>query len=46
MKAEPNSRIEKGKDVKFSIEDLEAATRPEPWDGMSISDAILWDRIH
>ena len=33
MKAEPNSRIEKGKDVKFSIDDLQNATTPEPWDG-------------
>lgn len=33
MKAEPESRIEKGKDVKFSIEDLENATEPEAWDG-------------
>lgn len=35
MKAEPESRIEKGKDVKFSIDDLEAAKEPEGWDGMS-----------
>ena len=34
MKAEPESRIEKGKDVKFSIDDLEAANEPEGWDGM------------
>ena len=34
MKAEPESRIEKGKDVKFSIDDLQAATSPEPWDGV------------
>ena len=34
MKAEPESRIEKGKDVKFSIDDLMNATAPEPWDGM------------
>ena len=34
MKAEPESRIEKGKDVKFSIDDLEAADEPEGWDGM------------
>ena len=34
MKAEPESRIEKGKDVKFSIDDLEAAKEPEGWDGM------------
>ena len=31
MKAEPDSRIEKGKDVKFSIDDLQAASAPEPW---------------
>lgn len=35
MKAEPQSRIEKGKDVKFSIDDLKAAKEPEGWDGMS-----------
>ena len=34
MKAEPESRIEKGKDVKFSIDDLKAATSPEGWDGV------------
>ncbi|KAI9371970.1 PUA-like domain-containing protein [Aspergillus egyptiacus] len=34
MKAEPESRIEKGKDVKFSIDDLRAAEEPEPWDGV------------
>ncbi|MCJ1306376.1 hypothetical protein MMC25_000018 [Agyrium rufum] len=34
MKAEPFSRIEKGKDVKFSIDDLAAATKPEAWDGV------------
>ena len=34
MKAEPNSRVEKGKDVKFSIDDLKAATSPEAWDGV------------
>ena len=34
MKAEPMSRIEKGKDVKFSIDDLKAAKEPEGWDGM------------
>lgn len=33
MKAEPDSRIEKGRDVKFSIDDLKATTAPEPWDG-------------
>ncbi|KAL8648908.1 MAG: hypothetical protein Q9210_004718 [Variospora velana] len=34
MKAEPNSRFEKGKDVKFSIDDLRNATEPEAWDGV------------
>lgn len=34
MKAEPESRLEKGVDVKFSIDDLAAAEEPEPWDGM------------
>lgn len=33
MKAEPDSRIEKGKDVKFSIDDLKEASEPEAWDG-------------
>jgi hypothetical protein len=35
MKAEPESRFEKGVDVKFSIDDLADAKEPEPWDGMS-----------
>ena len=33
MKAEPQSRFEKGIDVKFSIDDLKNAKEPEPWDG-------------
>lgn len=33
MKAEPESRFERGVDVKFSIDDLRSATSPEPWDG-------------
>jgi hypothetical protein len=33
LKAEPESRIEKGKDVKFSIDDLEACKEPAGWDG-------------
>ncbi|PGH11348.1 thymocyte nuclear protein 1, partial [Polytolypa hystricis UAMH7299] len=32
MKAEPESRFEKGVDVKFSIDDLREAKEPEPWD--------------
>jgi EVE domain/AT hook motif len=34
MKAEPDSRIEKGVDVKFSIDDLQAKGGPEAWDGV------------
>ncbi|KAI9713752.1 MAG: hypothetical protein M1812_006590 [Candelaria pacifica] len=34
MKAEPESRIEKGIDVKFSIDDLENVQEPEPWNGV------------
>lgn len=41
MKAEPESRLEKGKDVKFSIDDLAAAEAPEPWDGTSNLSRIL-----
>ena len=26
--------MQKGKDVKFSIDDLKTATEPEPWDGV------------
>jgi len=33
MKAEPETRIEKGKDVKFSIDDLRASGKPAGWDG-------------
>lgn len=33
MKAEPESRMEKGQDVKFSIDDLAAKAEPEGWDG-------------
>jgi len=34
MKAEPETRIEKGIDVKFSIDDLQATTEPEAWEGV------------
>ena len=33
MKAEPNTRIEKGIDVAYPIDKLAQATEPEPWDG-------------
>lgn len=42
MKAEPESRLEKGVDVKFSIDDLAAAKEPEPWDGMFASAPSPW----
>jgi len=41
MKAEPESRFEKGKDIKFSIDDLAAKTEPEPWDGKFSSSGEL-----
>jgi predicted RNA-binding protein with PUA-like domain len=34
MKAEPDSRLVNGIDVKFSIDDLAAVTEPEPWSGV------------
>ncbi|KAF4635136.1 hypothetical protein G7Y89_g2956 [Cudoniella acicularis] len=34
MKAEPETRLEKGHDVRFSIDDLASKTGPEPWDGI------------
>ena len=40
MKAEPEPRIVKGKDVKFSIDDLKVAKEPEAWDG-KWSDVII-----
>jgi hypothetical protein len=35
MKAEPDSRVENGVDLKFSIDDLMNAEKPEGWDGMA-----------
>lgn len=40
MKAEPESRLEKGVDVKFSIDDLRTATEPEAWDG-EFADSVV-----
>lgn len=45
MKAEPESRIEKGKDVKFSIDDLEACQEPEGWDGKFPLMSELFSRL-
>ena len=45
MKAEPDSRIEKGKDVKFSIDDLQNATEPEGWDGTWGNELILFNLL-
>lgn len=36
MKAEPETRFEKGVDVRFSIDDLRGCLEPEPWDGESL----------
>lgn len=33
LKAEPETRLEGGVDVRFSIDDLRARTKPEGWDG-------------
>jgi predicted RNA-binding protein with PUA-like domain len=33
MKAEPETRLENGHDVRFSIDDLASKSEPEPWDG-------------
>lgn len=33
MKAEPETRLENGIDVSFSIDDLRIKKKPEPWDG-------------
>lgn len=41
LKAEPETRLENGVDVRFSIDDLAAKTEPEPWDGeLSISQHV------
>ncbi|KAG9254792.1 PUA-like domain-containing protein [Emericellopsis atlantica] len=34
MKAEPETRMENGHDVRFSIDDLRACDKPEGWDGI------------
>ncbi|KAK3312903.1 PUA-like domain-containing protein [Apodospora peruviana] len=34
LKAEPETRLENGVDVRFSIDDLAAKKEPEPWDGI------------
>ena len=43
MKAEPETRIENGVDVKFSIDDLKAKTEPEGWDGIRAYAGELLD---
>lgn len=41
MKAEPETRLENGVDVRFSIDDLAAKAEPEPWDGaLSINQRV------
>ncbi|KAL7422964.1 hypothetical protein Q5752_002262 [Cryptotrichosporon argae] len=46
MKAEPDSRIVKGKDVKFSVDDFEALGT-SPWDGVRNHEAknIMKDKM-
>lgn len=34
MKAEPETRLENGIDVRFSIDDLKEKKEPEGWDGI------------
>ncbi|KAK8034315.1 hypothetical protein PG993_009310 [Apiospora rasikravindrae] len=34
LKAEPETRLENGVDVRFSIDDLASRSEPEPWDGI------------
>jgi len=34
LKAEPETRLERGHDISFSIDDLAAKAVPEPWDGI------------
>ena len=41
MKAEPETRMENGHDVRFSIDDLRACTKPEGWDGRFSSLLLL-----
>jgi hypothetical protein len=41
MKAEPESRLENGVDVKFSIDDLMNAEEPEGWDGKDSSSRSI-----
>lgn len=45
MKAEPESRLEKGVDVKFSIDDLQASEEPEPWNGQDVIHTLLIDLL-
>ncbi|KND90920.1 Thymocyte nuclear protein 1, partial [Tolypocladium ophioglossoides CBS 100239] len=40
MKAEPETRFENGIDVRFSIDDLRAKTKPEGWDGIRAYAAL------
>lgn len=49
MKAEPETRYENGIDVRFSIDDLRAKTKPEGWDGtlsIVVSEEIMCANSH
>jgi hypothetical protein len=41
LKAEPETRIENGIDISFSIDDLRSKTKPEGWDGEFFSPHVL-----
>jgi hypothetical protein len=45
MKAEPETRIEKGVDVRFSIDDLRNCPEPEPWDGKPLVQHISFKGV-
>lgn len=45
MKAEPETRMEKGKDMKFSIDDLKACKEPAGWDGGKLRSFVEPDQL-
>jgi hypothetical protein len=46
MKAEPETRFENGIDVRFSIDDLRAKTKPEGWDGIRAYAGMYAHRLY
>lgn len=45
MKAEPETRMEKGKDMKFSIDDLKACKEPAGWDGGKLRSFVEFNQL-